>query len=178
MAVTTYMDLIEQMKALADKINKHYDSVTLETEIPIEDEKTRILREAGILEDEETDIEGLASRAIAAVTDLAQEAGAEMNVSVSTGDDEMPPEDDGEYHTELGDDEVEEGIRIEPRTGVQSRGEQKKVATDFAKIQKAYPLGMQNMPAPNTRHHGIAKKSRQNRAKKGQTTPAVGYDPT
>lgn len=105
MAVTTYMDLIEQMKALADKINKHYDSVTLETEIPIEDEKTRILREAGILEDEETDIEGLASRAIAAVTDLAQEAGAEMNVSVSTGDDEMPPSDDGEYHTELGDED-------------------------------------------------------------------------
>ena len=36
MAVTTYMDLIEQMKALADKINKHYDKVTtLETEIPI-----------------------------------------------------------------------------------------------------------------------------------------------
>jgi hypothetical protein len=79
---------------------------------------------------------------------------------------------------EVEEDEVEEGIRIEPRTGVQSRGEQKKVATDFAKIQKAYPLGMQNMPAPNTRHHGIAKKSRQNRAKKGQTTPAVGYDPT
>lgn len=56
MAVKTYMDLIEEMKALADKINKHYDKVTtLETEIPIEDEKTRILREAGIL-DEETDV--------------------------------------------------------------------------------------------------------------------------
>ena len=53
MAVKTYMDLIEEMKALADKINKHYDKVsTLETEIPIEDEKTRILREAGIIEDD------------------------------------------------------------------------------------------------------------------------------
>jgi hypothetical protein len=52
MAVKTYMDLIDEMKALADKINKHYDSVTLETEIPIEDEKTRILREAGIIEDD------------------------------------------------------------------------------------------------------------------------------
>ena len=51
MAVITYMDLIEQMKALAEKINKHYDSVTLETEIPIEDETSRILREAGIVED-------------------------------------------------------------------------------------------------------------------------------
>ena len=51
MAVTTYMDMIEQMKALAEKINKHYDSVTLETEIPIEDETSRILREAGIVED-------------------------------------------------------------------------------------------------------------------------------
>jgi|TARA_Y100000310_G_scaffold28710_1_gene27318 hypothetical protein len=51
MAVTTYMDIIEQMKALAEKINKHYDSVTLETEIPIEDETSRILREAGIVED-------------------------------------------------------------------------------------------------------------------------------
>jgi hypothetical protein len=53
MAVITYMDLIEQMKALADKINKHYDSVTLETEIPIEDETSRILREAGIVEDKD-----------------------------------------------------------------------------------------------------------------------------
>ena len=52
MAVKTYMDLIDEMKALADKINKHYDSVTLETEIPIEDEKTRILREAGIIDEE------------------------------------------------------------------------------------------------------------------------------
>lgn len=52
MAVKTYMDLIDEMKALADRINKHYDSVTLETEIPIEDEKTRILREAGIIEDD------------------------------------------------------------------------------------------------------------------------------
>jgi len=51
MTVITYMDLIEQMKALAEKINKHYDSVTLETEIPIEDETSRILREAGIVED-------------------------------------------------------------------------------------------------------------------------------
>ena len=56
MAVKTYMDLIDEMKALADKINNHYDKVTtLETEIPIEDEKTRILREAGII-DEETDV--------------------------------------------------------------------------------------------------------------------------
>ena len=56
MAVKTYMDLIEEMKALADKINKHYDKVTtLETEIPIEDEKTRILREAGIIDEEEED---------------------------------------------------------------------------------------------------------------------------
>jgi hypothetical protein len=54
MAVITYMDLIEQMKALADKINKHYDKVTtIETEIPIEDEKTRILQEAGIVEDKD-----------------------------------------------------------------------------------------------------------------------------
>jgi len=54
MAVKTYMDLIEEMKALAEKINNHYDKVTLEREIPIEKEKTRILREAGII-DEETD---------------------------------------------------------------------------------------------------------------------------
>ena len=53
MAITTYMDLIDQMKALADKINNHYDSVTLETEVPIEDETSRILREAGIIEDED-----------------------------------------------------------------------------------------------------------------------------
>ena len=53
MAITTYMDLIDQMKALADKINNHYDSVTLETEVPIEDETSRILREAGIIEDDD-----------------------------------------------------------------------------------------------------------------------------
>ena len=47
------MDLIDQMKALADKINNHYDSVTLETEVPIEDETSRILREAGIIEDDD-----------------------------------------------------------------------------------------------------------------------------
>jgi len=53
MAVKTYMDLIEEMKALAEKINNHYDKVTLEREIPIEKETTRILREAGIIEDDD-----------------------------------------------------------------------------------------------------------------------------
>ena len=53
MAVETYKDILDQMKALAEKINKHNDTVTLETEIPIEDEPTRILREAGIFEDED-----------------------------------------------------------------------------------------------------------------------------
>ena len=103
MAVETYKDILDQMKALAEKINKHYDTVTLETveeldtpetetqrilnelkdkgvlteddsieegwqnvspidkerytEIPIEDETTRILREAGIFEDEDDDDE-------------------------------------------------------------------------------------------------------------------------
>jgi len=53
MSVKTYADLIDEMKMLAKKIESYYDSVTLETEVPIEDEITRILREAGIVEDDE-----------------------------------------------------------------------------------------------------------------------------
>ena len=81
---------------------------------PCPEDTTDLKKLAGIVHEgydvyvpSKEDVQGLASRAIAAITDLAQEGGAEMNVSVSTGDDEMPPEDDGEYHTELGDAEME-----------------------------------------------------------------------
>ena len=87
MAVKTYMDLIEEMKALADKINKHYDKVsTLETEIPIENEKTRILREAGIIEDDDETSEDEST--VAEETEAQSDEEETIEEVESTEDDE------------------------------------------------------------------------------------------
>jgi len=59
MTVKTYNNLIDEMKALADKINKHYDTVTLETVEELDTPTTetqRILNELkdkGVLTDED-----------------------------------------------------------------------------------------------------------------------------
>ena len=97
------MDLIDQMKALADKINNHYDSVTLETEVPIEDETSRILREAGIIEDEDDSKEESEQieefvAAMPAITS-ATKAAARQN-SYTPADDEED-EDDGKEEEEV-----------------------------------------------------------------------------
>jgi hypothetical protein len=94
--------------------NKEEETAEETDEVVEEDAALDLRKLAGIVDEgydvyvpSKEDVQGLASRAIAAITDLAQEGGAEMNVSVSTGDDEMPPSDDGEYHTDLGDAEME-----------------------------------------------------------------------
>jgi len=59
MTVKTYNNLIDEMKALADKINKHYDTVTLETVEELDTPATetqRILNELkdkGVLTEED-----------------------------------------------------------------------------------------------------------------------------
>ncbi len=108
------MDLIDQMKALADKINNHYDSVTLETEVPIEDETSRILREAGIIEDEDDSKEESEQieefvAAMPAITS-ATKAAARQN-SYTPADDEED-EDDGKEEVELDEGDAYDNDRF------------------------------------------------------------------
>ena len=92
MAVETYKDILDQMKALAEKINKHYDTVTLETEIPIEDETTRILREAGIFEDEDDDETSKDESTVAEETEAQSDEEETTEESKSKEDDERGPD--------------------------------------------------------------------------------------
>ena len=64
MTVKTYNNLIDEMKELADKINKHYDTVTLETVEELDTPATetqRILNELkdkGVLTEDDSVDEG------------------------------------------------------------------------------------------------------------------------
>jgi predicted house-cleaning noncanonical NTP pyrophosphatase (MazG superfamily) len=94
----------------ADFLAEDYDEELIEEIELVSPWKKTVAEGEMVYVPSKEDIEGNAARAIAAITDLATEGGGELNVSVSSGCDVMPPEDDEEYHTDLGDDEVNEFI--------------------------------------------------------------------